>query len=162
MNRHSANISATFAGIQTVEVCQRATFQSSSGSWLEATLRRKQTGIQGTFDIDRPCSWTHIDHPTAQTNMGTGVYSLDIELPALQADDWILDLGDVRESARVRINGQEAGCAWAVPYQLKVGQFLKPGKNHIEIEVTNLPANRIAELDRQGVQWQQIQRNQYC
>lgn len=84
--------------------------------------------IQGTFDIDRPCSWTHIDHPAAQTNMGTGVYSLDIELPTLQADDWILDLGDVRESARVRINGQEAGCAWAVPYQLKVGQFLKPEK----------------------------------
>ena len=112
--------------------------------------------IQGTFDIDRPCSWTHIDHPAAQTNMGTGVYSLDIELPTLQADDWILDLGDVRESARVRINGQEAGCAWAVPYQLKVGQFLKPGKNHIEIEVTNLPANRIAELDRQGVQWRKF------
>ena len=41
--------------------------------------------------------------------MGSGVYSLDIELPALQADDWVLDLGDVRESARVRINGQEAG-----------------------------------------------------
>lgn len=84
--------------------------------------------IQGTFDIDRPCSWTNIDHPAAQTNMGTGVYSLDIELPALKADNWILDLGDVRESARVRINGQEAGCVWAVPYQLKVGQFLKPGK----------------------------------
>ena len=65
--------------------------------------------IQGTFDIDRPCSWTNIDHPAAQTNMGTGVYSLDIELPALKADNWILDLGDVRESARVRINGQEAG-----------------------------------------------------
>ena len=91
-----------------------------------------------------------------QRNMGTGIYSLDIELPTLQADDWILDLGDVRESARVRINGQEAGCAWAVPYQLKVGQFLKPGKNHIEIEVTNLPANRIAELDRQGVQWRKF------
>jgi len=77
-------------------------------------------------------------------------------LPTWQADDWILDLGDVRESARVRINGQEAGCAWAVPYQLKVGQFLKPGKNHIEIEVTNLPANRITELDRQGVQWRKF------
>ena len=112
--------------------------------------------IQGTFDIDRPCSWTNIDHPAAQTNMGTGVYSLNIELPALKADNWILDLGDVRESARVRINGQEAGCVWAVPYQLKVGQFLKPGKNHIEIEVTNLPANRIAELDRQGVQWRKF------
>ena len=88
--------------------------------------------------------------------MGSGVYSLDIELPALQADDRVLDLGDVRESARVRINGQEAGCAWAVPYQLRVGHLLKSGKNHIEIEVTNLPANRIAELDRQGVQWRKF------
>lgn len=112
--------------------------------------------IKGTFDIDRPCSWTGIDHPAAKINMGSGVYSLDIELPALQADDWVLDLGDVRESARVRINGQEAGCAWAVPYQLRVGHLLKSGKNHIEIEVTNLPANRIAELDRQGVQWRKF------
>lgn len=112
--------------------------------------------IKGTFDIDRPCSWTGIDHPVAKINMGSGVYSLDIELPALQADDWVLDLGDVRESARVRINGQEAGCAWAVPYQLRVGHLLKSGKNHIEIEVTNLPANRIAELDRQGVQWRKF------
>lgn len=38
----------------------------------------------------------------------------------------------------------------------KGGKFLKPGKNHIEIEVTNLPANRIAELDRQGVQWRKF------
>ena len=112
--------------------------------------------IKGTFDIDRPCSWTGIDHPAAKINMGSGVYALDIELPALQADDWVLDLGDVRESARVRINGQEAGCAWAVPYQLRVGHLLKSGKNHIKIEVTNLPANRIAELDRQGVQWRKF------
>jgi hypothetical protein len=33
---------------------------------------------------------------------------------------------------------------------------LQPGKNRIEIEVTNLPANRIAELDRQGTQWRKF------
>lgn len=115
-----------------------------------------QPEIKGTFDIDRPCSWTTIHHPSAAINMGTGVYSLELELPILQADDWILDLGDVRESARIRINGQEGGCVWATPYQLKVGHLLKPGKNQIEIEVTNLPANRIAELDRQGVKWRKF------
>lgn len=115
-----------------------------------------QPEIKDTFKIDRPSSWTTINHPSASINMGTGVYSLDIELPVLQADDWILDLGDVRESARVRINGQEAGCVWAVPYRLNVGHLLKPGKNHIEVEVTNLPANRIAELDRRGVNWRKF------
>ncbi|MDE6690257.1 MAG: hypothetical protein K2J86_10335, partial [Prevotella sp.] len=31
------------------------------------------------------------------------------------------------------------------------------GENEIRIEVTNLPANRIAELDRQGVKWRKME-----
>ena len=85
--------------------------------------------------------------------MGTALYSIEIDLPQLKADNWILDLGDVRESARVRINGKDAGIVWAVPFRLTVGSLLKPGKNLIEVEVTNLPANRIAELDREKVEW---------
>ena len=109
--------------------------------------------IEGTFDIDTPSSWTEIAHPNAPITMATGVYTNIITVPHIPADDWILDLGDVRESARVRINGQDAGTAWAVPYQLKVGKWLKPGDNKIEIEVTNLPANRIADMDRRGEKW---------
>lgn len=110
-------------------------------------------GIEGEFNIDTPSSWTEINHPNATTTMATGVYTNVITVPDITADDWILDLGDVRESTRVRINGQEAGTAWAVPYQLKVGKWLKPGENKIEIEVTNLPANRIADMDRRGEKW---------
>ena len=62
----------------------------------------------------------------------------------------------IRESARIRINGKEAGTVWAAPFRLKVGKYLQPGKNLIEIEVTNLPANRIAELDRQNVPWRKF------
>lgn len=109
--------------------------------------------IEGEFAIDTPSSWTEIDHPNAAATMATGVYTNQINIPELTADDWILDLGDVRESARVRINGQEAGIAWAVPFRLKVGKWLKPGKNRIEIEVTNLPANRISDMDRRGEIW---------
>ena len=109
--------------------------------------------VEGEFNIDTPSSWTELNHPNAAITMATGVYSNQITLPNIPADDWILDLGDVRESARVRINGQDAGTAWAVPYQLKVGKWLKPGENKIEIEVTNLPANRIADMDRRGEKW---------
>ncbi len=112
--------------------------------------------IGGTFDIDSPRSWTTLDTPHATTTMGTGRYTLQFDLPAIVADEWVLDLGDVRESARVRINGKEAGTAWCVPFQLSVGKYLKPGKNSIEVEVTNLPANRIAELDRQQVPWRRF------
>ena len=112
--------------------------------------------ISGTFDIDEPRSWTTLDTPHATTTMATGRYALQFDLPAIAADEWVLDLGDVRESARVRINGKDAGTAWCVPFQLTVGQYLKPGKNTIEVEVTNLPANRIAEFDRQQVPWRRF------
>ncbi|MBO5204460.1 MAG: glycosyl hydrolase family 2, partial [Prevotella sp.] len=67
-----------------------------------------------------------------------------------------IDLGDVRESARVYINGKYIGCAWAVPFVLDCKDALKKGKNEIRIEVTNLPANRIAWMDRQGVEWRKF------
>ncbi|WP_301704274.1 glycosyl hydrolase [uncultured Parabacteroides sp.] len=112
-----------------------------------------EPAILGIFEIDRPASWTTLAHPDARRNMGTARYSLTFDLPEIAADDWILDLGDVRESARVRINGQEAGTVWAVPFRLKVGKYLVPDINRIEVEVTNLPANRIADYDRRKKDW---------
>jgi len=34
-----------------------------------------------------------------------------------------------------------------------VGHFLKPGRNRLDIEVTNLSANQIRDLDRRKVEW---------
>jgi hypothetical protein len=92
--------------------------------------------------------------------MGTGVYTTHLLLKkkdVKNVERWRIDLGDVRESARVYINGQFIGCAWSVPFILDCKQALKAGDNEIRIEVTNLPANRIAELDRQGVQWRKME-----
>ena len=85
--------------------------------------------------------------------MGTGVYSVNFNLPTIAVEEWVLDLGDVRESARVKINGKDVATLWSVPFTAKVGKFLKPGENKIEVEVTNLPANRIADYDRRGIEW---------
>lgn len=117
-------------------------------SFVEST-----PSIPGTFDIDHPSDWTTLPVAAATSNMGTGRYTLKFTLPDWQADDWMLDLGDVRESARVRINGKEVGCAWSVPFTLRVGEFLHLGENLLEVEVTNLPANRIAQMDRDGKNW---------
>jgi hypothetical protein len=89
--------------------------------------------------------------------MGTGVYTTTFRLSKEEAQQpWQLDLGDVRESARVYINGQFIGCAWAVPYILDCGKALKTGKNTLRIEVTNLPANRIADMDRRQIPWRKM------
>ena len=89
--------------------------------------------------------------------MGTGVYTTTFQLTAQQArQPWMIDLGDVRESARVYINDQFIGCAWAVPFVLDCRNTLRKGRNTLRIEVTNLPANRIADLDRRGVKWRKF------
>ena len=99
-------------------------------------------------------SWTNLSFDNAKTTMGTACYykTFEITQPA-SAKDWMLSLGEVCESARVRINGQEVATLWAVPYRCSIGEYLRPGKNTLEVEVTNLPANRIADMDRRKVKW---------
>jgi hypothetical protein len=133
------------------------------GGWT-LSFPESEPAIEGTFNIGTLGSWTELDVEnlsTAQrlklsTNMGTGLYRVEFDLPAMKATDWILDLGDVRESARIRINGKKVATLYAVPFRTLVGQYLKPGKNILEVEVTNLPANRIAEYDRQGIKWRKF------
>ena len=130
--------------------------QRSTVNGQQSTVNCPLSIVNCQLSIDTPRSWTTLDIPEATTMMGTGRYTLEFDLPAMAADEWVLYLGDVRESARVRINGKEAGTAWCVPFQLTVGKYLQQGKNILEVEVTNLPANRIAELDRQQVPWRRF------
>ncbi|MEO7413842.1 MAG: glycosylhydrolase-like jelly roll fold domain-containing protein, partial [Opitutaceae bacterium] len=92
-------------------------------------------------------SWTELGGVEAKRFGGTARYRLEFDAPTAKADDWLLDLGDVRESARVKLNGREVATAWSIPYQVRVGEFLKPGRNTLELEVTNLAANRIRDMD---------------
>ena len=114
--------------------------------------------VNKTFQLDHLKTWERLDEQTRVT-MGTGVYTTQFRLSKRELDNglWRIDLGDVRESARVFINGQFIGCAWSVPFVLDTKGALKVGNNELRIEVTNLPANRIADLDRQGVKWRKME-----
>ena len=123
-------------------------------SFIEETPKVSQT-----FTLDQLQTWETLSDE-ARVTMGTGVYETTVKLKKKDLKDataWKIDLGDVRESARVYINGQYIGCAWSVPYVLDCKNTLKKGKNTIRIEVTNLPANRIADLDRKGVKWRKME-----
>ena len=113
--------------------------------------------VEQAFQLDKVQTWETLDDEAAQVTMGTGVYTTSMKLSkADAAKQWAIDLGDVRESARVYINGTFVGCAWAVPYVLDTKNTLKAGQNEIRIEVTNLPANRIADMDRKGIKWRKF------
>ena len=118
------------------------------------TFLESQPPIEGTLETDSVTAWTNLDVDAAKVNTGTARYKVSFELPSgVAADSWLLDLGDLRESASVKVNGQDAGKVWSVPFTIEIGDLLQPGLNTLEIDVTNLPANRIADYDRQGRKW---------
>jgi hypothetical protein len=112
-----------------------------------------EPAIEGTFHIDTLGSWTNLTNENARKNVGTARYSTTFNIDNLSADEYWLCLGDVRESARVRVNGMQVDTLFAVPFKTAIGKYLKEGENTLEIEVTNLPANRIADYDRRGIVW---------
>lgn len=107
-------------------------------------VTKKMTGLK---------PWTAFtEDSTTQSFSGTGVYTTSFTLKN-KAADYILQLDKLYESARVIINGKDAGLIWSLPFELKVGQYLKEGNNTIRIEVCNLMANRIRDMDRKGEVW---------
>ena len=132
---------------------------SLHGPWT-LTFTEASPRVVNSFSLDTPKPWQTLDDDSVRVTMGTGVYTTHVKLTkkdVLAAKSWQIDLGDVRESARVYINNVFIGCAWSVPFVLDCKETLKAGDNEIRIEVTNLPANRIADLDRRGVKWRKME-----
>jgi hypothetical protein len=108
--------------------------------------------LPAPYQIPEPQSWTLGKDPALQSFAGTAVYSSVFDAPA--TGDLELDLGRVCHSARVRLNGNAVGTLIMNPYRLRLAAAaLKPSGNHLEIEVTNLSANRIRDLDIRHVAW---------
>ncbi len=80
---------------------------------------------------------------------GTATYRLSFDCPDAAAVTAI-DLGDLRgNSARVRLNGVPLGTVWAPPHRLPIARdVLKPAGNRIEIDYTNVWANRLIGDER--------------
>ena len=133
------------------------TEKALEGPWtLHFTEEAPRVGK--TFMLDKLQTWEQLNDDSVKVTMGTGVYSTTLTLTPQEARrQWQIDLGDVRESARVYINDEFIGCAWSVPFVLDCRQTLKAGNNDIRIEVTNLPANRISDLDRKAVKWRKME-----
>jgi hypothetical protein len=55
-----------------------------------------------------------------------------------------LNLGTVNHIARVCLNGRDLGVVWTAPWGVEIPKgLLKPTGNELEIEVTNVWANRL-------------------
>jgi hypothetical protein len=104
--------------------------------------------------MDHIQPWTFLKgDSTLYSFSGTGTYVTRFQLATKSADDYILSVDKVYESAKVIVNGKEAGLIWSVPFQLHIGKYLQQGDNEIRLEVNNLMANHIAYMDRNHIEW---------
>lgn len=108
------------------------------------------------YELPDTRPWTASGDSNAVHFSGSAVYAATFQLPEKPESDYLLDLGELYESARVTINGKEAGIVWSLPFQLRIGEYLKPGENTLEIEVANLMANRIRWMDQQKKDWKKF------
>ena len=97
--------------------------------------------------------WTDWKDANADKFSGQAAYETQFTLQKQVGKSYLLSLGKLAESARVWVNGKEAGVLWSHPFQLDIAEFLQDGQNSIRIEVANLMANQVRDLDRRKVTW---------
>jgi hypothetical protein len=124
--------------------------QVISGEW---TLRfPADRGAPDEVKLAELLDWTRHADPGVKYFSGTATYQKAFNLPAtLTASDGplMLDLGTVKEVAVVRVNGEEAGVLWKEPYRIDVSGLVRPGRNELAIEVTNVWNNRlVGDVDK--------------
>lgn len=121
-----------------------------SGTW-KVSFEKGGPELPPDSAMDNLKSWTSLGNK-AEAFSGTALYELNFKKPAMEAANWELELGDVRESAQVWINDEYLGTAWSVPFKLKTGK-LKEGNNTLRLKVTNLAANRVRAKEIRGEEW---------
>ena len=115
-----------------------------SGPWNVSFPTASSAGKKVVFaDLQ---SWSKSADDDVKHFSGTAAYAKTYLMPskAIANDDRVtLDLGKVRVIAQVFVNGKNLGVLWKYPYRVDVTGALRPGKNEIVINVTNLWVNRM-------------------
>lgn len=133
-------------------------YWTSDGPRMAITGAWKVNFVQGGPELPAPFetstlkSWTEDPDTNAERFAGSALYTIDFDAPATNGADYLLDLGNVCQSARVRLNGKDYGTFMTPPFRVIVNN-LNPHGNKLEVEVTNVSANRIRDLDRRRVPW---------
>lgn len=120
------------------------------------------SGIPENTKFPELISWSAVEDERIKHFSGTATYTKEFELTSdyLKPDKQLeLDLGSVAVIAEVTVNGSKAGILWKAPFRIKIDDFIKKGKNILEIKITNLwPNNLIGDeklpldIERKGAQ----------
>ena len=148
---NSGNQTSTYPYFETAVEAQ-----SILGNW---TLRFIQGGpeLPANNNLENPALWTDFENEVYDRFSGTAQYQITFDRPSESTGGWLLDLGEVYESSSVYLNGQKRCTLIGPKYEVYIApEWLKEENNELVIEVSNLMANRIAWMERQGIQWKKF------
>ncbi len=103
-------------------------------------------GAPESIQLPELISWTAYPDSGVKFFSGTATYKKSIKA----SKSWfnfrgylLLDMGNVKDIAEIRLNGKILDTLWTDPYRIDVTEILKPGTNQLEIKITNEWTNRL-------------------
>jgi hypothetical protein len=93
--------------------------------------------------FDELLDWTEHEMRGVKYYSGIATYRKMIEVEELEDKRYFIDLGVVKDMARVRLNGEDLGVIWCAPWRIDISGALREGENVLEIEVANRWINRL-------------------
>jgi hypothetical protein len=116
--------------------------QTLSGPWQVAFDPKWGGPSQITFDALQ--DWTLRPEHGIKYYSGTAVYHKTFDLPDTPYSSKIyLDLGEIYNMARIKLNGKDLGILWTAPWKVDITAAVLKTNNQLEIEVVNLWPNRL-------------------
>jgi len=112
--------------------------------------------LPASKEVGELISWTEFGGEAFKDFSGTARYTISFKKPVGKAGAWSLELGKVCSSARVILNGKEIAVLIGPDYRVIIDKNQLETINTLEIEVSNLMANRIAYLDRNNIDWKKF------
>lgn len=156
-NGKQTSMELSFASYQSYFVFFSGKRLSPSSASTNIKGERVLMSLQGSWSVSFDPKWggpKQIEFPTLQDwskqldsgikyYSGTAVYTKCFNYEDVLSSSLFLDLGLVKNIARIWLNGKDLGTIWTSPWRVDITHALKSGKNELKIEVTNLWVNRL-------------------
>ncbi len=115
---------------------------SVNGSWKVA-FDGMGAPAQTTFPSLE--DWSRSSDKSIRYYSGTATYRKDLQIEPswMEGGQIWLDLGNVQNIAEVFLNGKPAGLLWRKPFRFNISDSAVPGKNLLEVKITNTWVNRL-------------------
>jgi hypothetical protein len=120
-----------------------------AGGWSVDAVGDSQKGVGIQIHLNLPDLADWLTVPELRTFSGKATYITHFTVSPddfKSANRFVLNLGEVKDAAEVRVNGVNAGQLVVHPFSANVRQFLHPGENEVAITVVNSLTNYVSTV----------------